>query len=285
MTKILLAAPIIEQYTAQLQRQCLELKQKGVIPSLKVILVGDSPASLVYTQNKKKFCEKIGASCEIIRLSEATTEKSLVERLKSLAQDSKVHGIIVQLPLPPALQKVDIDELIPPHKDVDGFHPINQGALLLGKDKFHLPCTPQGILTLIQYYKIPLKGQNVVVIGRSNIVGKPVALLLLQKDATVTLCHSHTQDLASYTKQADIVVSAVGRPQFLNKNFFDPRKNTVVIDVGINRDNQGKLCGDVHFDEVKSVVGAITPVPGGIGPLTILCLAQNLLQATENSLT
>jgi len=284
MTKILSSKPIVDHAIVDLKHQCDVLRNKGVIPCLKVILVGENSASLVYTSNKKKFCDKIGADCEIVRLKENTSSEELVALLIKLGADKSVHGIIVQLPLPKHLNGLQVDTLIPPNKDVDGFHPLNLGSMLIGKSKSFLPCTPKAIINLLKYYQISISGKNAVIIGRSNIVGKPIGILLLQENATVSYCHSYTKDLSFFTRHADIVVAAIGKAKFLDNRFFDINKQATVIDVGMNRDNEGKLCGDVDYEKVFPIVSGITPVPGGIGPLTIIGLLQNLLQATQNSL-
>ena len=286
MTEILKAAPIREKYIPELQQMCEELKGQGVHPSLKVILVGNHPPSLIYTRNKKKFIEKIGGLCEIIHLEESISEDDLKNEIKNIADDSSVHGCFVQLPLPKHLGHIDVKQLMPANKDVDGFHQDNMMLVLEGDrgEKSLLPCTPKGIMTLLDFYGVDPSGKSAVVIGRSMIVGKPMMMLLTNANATVSLCHSRTQDISAYTKEADIVVAAVGKAKFLTKDFFNKDKKQIVIDVGMNHDENGKLCGDVDFENVKEIVKGITPVPGGVGPMTIFSLAQNLITAAKRTL-
>jgi len=280
------SAPLVEKELESLRKRCESLKSKGVTPSMKVLLVGENKASLIYTRNKKKFCEKFGADCEIINLSEEILESEFLSKVKEISNRNDVHGCFVQLPLPKHLQHIDCGALIKPEKDVDGFHEHNIGELFKGDSNSNalMPCTPQGVVNLIEFYGYDLSGKNVVIIGRSLIVGKPLSLLMLNKNATVTVCHSRTKDLAEHTSRADIIVSAVGRPRFLTSEYLNKDKNQILVDVGINHDSEGKLCGDMDFENIKDKCAAITPVPGGVGPLTILSLAQNLLQAAENSL-
>lgn len=282
MTTILKADVIVAERQNHLSNLCTELKANGVTPCLKVILVGANPASIIYTRNKKKFCEKIGASCEIIHLAENTSEKEFLDNLRQHANDKKVHGLFVQLPLPLQLEKVQFSQIIPCTKDVDGFHPLNLSALIESNNNTNhlLPCTPSGILKLLAFYKISTSGKNIVIVGRSLIVGKPLALMLTNQDATVTIAHSKTNDLKSLTKSADIVIAAIGKAHFLNKDFFRNDKKQIVIDVGINKIGD-KIAGDVDFESVMPLVSAITPVPGGVGPLTILCLMENLIKAAQ----
>lgn len=283
VSELLKAQPLREAKIPQLQKSCQELIQIGITPSLKVILVGNHPASLIYTRNKKAFIEKIGGLCEIVHLHEEIKEEELINKIEALGNDPSVHGLFVQLPLPKHLAHIDVKQLIPPQKDVDGFHQENMMHILVG-DKMEQalqPCTPKGIITLLDHYNISIENKDAVVIGRSMIVGKPMMLMLTNRNATVTLCHSRTQDIAKYTKQADIIISAVGKANFLTKEYFNPAKNQIVIDVGMNHDKNNKLCGDVDFENVKDSVKAITPVPGGVGPMTIFSLAQNLIQAAS----
>ena len=283
MADLLLASPVIDVALGELRKSCEALKKQGISPSMRVILVGDNPASLLYTRNKKKFCEKFGADCDIIKLPLDLKEDQFILEVKKIAEDPSVHGCFVQLPLPKHLQHLDVGSLIPPGKDVDGFHARNINSLFQGDKgaKALLPCTPKGIISLLQHYDIPLSGKNIVVIGRSLIVGRPLALLLNNYDATVTLCHSKTKNLKKLTKAADIIISAVGRPRFLGSEYVRDDQGQVLIDVGINHDHEGKLCGDIDFREVENLVQSLTPVPGGVGPMTILSLAQNLLQAAS----
>ncbi|MCO4792653.1 MAG: bifunctional 5,10-methylenetetrahydrofolate dehydrogenase/5,10-methenyltetrahydrofolate cyclohydrolase [Bacteriovoracaceae bacterium] len=285
MTELYKSKPVVEKQLLYLKDKCLELKKKGVEPSMKVILVGNNPASLIYTRNKKKFCEKFEALCEIIHLDEGITEKEFLEQVKEISNDQSVHGCFIQLPLPSQLKHIDVGNLIPPEKDVDGFHKDNLNMLLHGdEENALLPCTPKGIITMLEHYGESLEGKNVVVIGRSMIVGKPMTLMMINKNATATICHSRTKDLKAHTMGADIIVSAVGKAKFLNKEFLNQDGNQVLIDVGMNHDSDGKLCGDIDREDVLEHCKAITPVPGGVGPMTILSLAQNLLQAAEKSL-
>jgi methylenetetrahydrofolate dehydrogenase (NADP+) / methenyltetrahydrofolate cyclohydrolase len=244
-------------------------------PQLTVIQVGDNPASSIYVNRKGKTATSIGMSSDIIRLPEATTTDELLAQISTLNQDDGVDGILVQLPLPPQCDEVQILEAIAPHKDVDGFHPMNVGRLYSGHEPYALPCTPAGMITLLEHYGIHVAGKHAVVLGRSNIVGKPMAQLLLQANATVTLCHSRTQNLHDHLKQADIVVAAIGKPEWITADML--KTGVIVLDVGINRLDSGKLVGDVHFESVSKIAQAITPVPGGVGPMTIATLLSNTL--------
>ena len=255
----------------------------GVNPGLAVIIVGENPASQVYVRNKHKACTELGFYSEGIEMSENTTREELLAEIDRLNKDEKIHGILVQLPLPKALQPYESEvlEAIDPLKDVDGFHPVNVGRMATGQQSL-LPCTPHGCIRMLELADIPMDGANAVVIGRSNIVGKPMMHLLLSRNATVTICHSHTKNLAEITRQADIIVAAVGKPKFITADMVKP--GAAVIDVGINRIAPKKLVGDVDFDAVKEVAGAITPVPGGVGLLTIAMLMQNTVAAAEMQL-
>lgn len=252
----------------------------GVTPGLAVIIVGDNPASKVYVANKEKGCHETGIYSEVIRMPEETTKEELLREIHRLNHDDKIHGILVQLPLPKQIQAEEeaILEAIDPKKDVDGFHPINVGNLSIGKDAL-VPCTPHGCIRMLEMAGIPIAGKHAVIIGRSNIVGKPMAQLLLSRNATVTVCHSRTANLAEITRQADILVAAVGRPYFVTADMV--KEGAVVIDVGINRLENKKLVGDVDFANVEPIAGAITPVPGGVGLLTIAMLMQNTVFAAE----
>jgi methylenetetrahydrofolate dehydrogenase (NADP+) / methenyltetrahydrofolate cyclohydrolase len=287
MAKLLEASTVRKKITRDLKARCKLLKEKSVTPFLKVILVGNDPASIVYTKNKKKYCEKVGAQCEIIELEESTSEKVFLDIISQINSDKNVHGCIIQLPLPKHLQHLDVGHLIHKEKDVDGFNPENLYALLKNRNLQNdlVSCTPKGILTLLKEYEIEVSGKSVVVIGRSMIVGKPLALLLLNSNATVTMTHSHTHNLKELTKKADIIVCALGKAKFLNSSFLNDSGTQIIIDVGMNNDEDGELCGDVDFDNVVDHVSAITPVPGGVGPMTIVSLVQNLLQATEKELS
>ncbi|WP_322043238.1 bifunctional methylenetetrahydrofolate dehydrogenase/methenyltetrahydrofolate cyclohydrolase FolD [Paraburkholderia sp. J67] len=256
------------------------LTARGHQPGLAVVLVGDNPASEVYVRNKIKSCEDNGLYSSYDRYPETLSEADLLKRIDELNNDPKIHGILVQLPLPRHIDSHKVIEAIAPEKDVDGFHVANAGALMTGQPLFR-PCTPYGVMKMFEEYNIPLEGANAVVIGRSNIVGKPMALLLLEKGATVTICHSKTRDLAKHTLDADIVVAAVGKRNVLTGDMIKP--GATVIDVGMNRDDNGKLCGDVDFAGLKEKAGFITPVPGGVGPMTITMLLVNTIEAAERA--
>lgn len=258
-------------------------RRTGVRPSLAVVIVGDNPASLVYARNKHKACEELGFYSVTVELPATTGKEELLAKIDALNADEKIHGILVQLPLPPGLAAAETEVLnrIDPAKDVDGFHPVSIGRLSLGKPLL-APCTPAGCIRMLELADIPIDGARAVVLGRSNIVGKPMMSLLLAANATVTVCHSHTRDLPEVTRQADILVAAVGRPGFVTADMVKP--GATVIDVGINRIAPKKLVGDVDFEAVKDVAGAITPVPGGVGLLTIAMLMQNTVTAAKEQL-
>ena len=245
---------------------------------LAVILVGSDPASAVYVRNKHRACEQVGIDSYQIELPESTSEEELLSRIDRLNLDDKVNGILVQLPLPKHISEKKVIERIDPKKDVDAFHPENVGRIIIGNYTF-LPCTPAGIIALLDYYKINIEGKNCVVIGRSNIVGKPMSLLLTERNGTVTLCHSRTKGLKEICKNADLIVVAIGKAEFLTADMV--KEGAIVIDVGINRLADGRLVGDVHFDQVKEVASMITPVPGGVGPMTITMLLYNTLSAAK----
>lgn len=281
MTKILYAGPVINKCIDSLKAKSLELAARGTKPKLSVILVGKNPASLIYLKNKKKFCQKIDADFELITLPESTNESDFLAAVKRLNDNPLVTGCFVQLPMPKHLQHINITQLINPEKDVDGFH-LNTVAQLYLKDLTGIiPCTPRGIKTLLSEYKIDVAGKNIVIIGRSYIVGKPLSLLLTAMDATVTLCHSKTNNLIEHTQKADIIISAIGIAHFIKKEHLNSNGNQIIIDVGMNSID-GKTVGDVDFDDVKDHCQAITPVPGGVGPMTVFSLMENLLRATEN---
>ncbi len=252
--------------------------ERNTTPGLAVVLVGDDPASAVYVRNKHKACIDAGIESYVITMPADTTEEALLEKIDELNADKKVNGILVQLPLPKHICEDNVINRISPDKDVDAFHPANVGKILIGNYDF-LPCTPAGIMDLLAYYDISIEGKECVVLGRSNIVGKPMALLLLGKNGTVTVCHSRTKNLADITRRADILVVAIGKPEFVTADMIKP--GAVVIDVGINRLESGKLVGDVKFDEVSAISSAITPVPGGVGPMTITTLLKNTLTAAR----
>ena len=252
----------------------------GIKPGLAVVIVGDDPASRVYVNSKKKACEEIGYYSEEHALSKDTTESELLSLVEKLNGDGKIHGILVQLPLPDHIDEEKIINAISPKKDVDAFHPVNVGKIMIGNFDF-LPCTPAGVMELLDEANIDLTGKNCVVIGRSNIVGKPQAMLLLHKNATVTICHSKTKNLKEITKNADVLVAAVGRAKMVTADYV--KKGAVVIDVGMNRLENKKLAGDVDFDSVKDVASYITPVPGGVGPMTIAMLMKNTFTAAKRA--
>ena len=254
------------------------LKEKGKLPGLAVILVGENPASQVYVRMKEKACESLGIHSEKFALPADTSQEEVLALIQRLNHDDKIHGILVQLPLPAHFNEELIIESIIPTKDVDGFHPINIGNLMLGKPLFS-PCTPAGVIELLRASQIDMKGKNVVVVGRSNIVGKPVAALLLHEHATVTICHSKTKSLKDETRRADILIAAIGKPKMITADMV--KEGAVVIDVGVNRLEDGKLVGDVDFDGMKDKVAAITPVPGGVGPMTITMLMANTVKSAE----
>ena len=267
-----------QKLRADVTKRATALKARGITPGLAVILVGENPASQVYVRNKVKACEDSGLHSILEKHPASLTEASLLNRINALNQDTSIHGILVQLPLPEHIDAQKVIEAISPAKDVDGFHIASAGALMTGMPGFW-PCTPYGCMKMLESIGYELKGKHAVVIGRSNIVGKPMALMLLQKNATVTICHSATQDLKAITLQADVIVAAVGKRNILTADMVKP--GAVVLDVGMNRNEEGKLCGDVDFAGVEQVAGYITPVPGGVGPMTITMLLVNTLEAAE----
>jgi methylenetetrahydrofolate dehydrogenase (NADP+)/methenyltetrahydrofolate cyclohydrolase len=268
---------IAKQVRMELKDEVEKLKNKGIVPKLVVVLVGNHPASESYVKGKIRASDEIGMKSVLVRLNDKTSEEELLAKVAELNEDPSVHGILVQLPLPKQISEQRVIEAISQDKDVDGFHPESVGRMVTGLDTF-LPCTPQGIMELLKRSNISLQGKHAVVVGRSNIVGKPISLLLLQADATVTICHSKTKDLPSITRQADILIAAVGRAEMLTKDHVKP--GAVVIDVGVNRTDAG-LVGDVRFDEVSVLASAITPVPGGVGPMTIAMLMKNTIQSAK----
>jgi methylenetetrahydrofolate dehydrogenase (NADP+) / methenyltetrahydrofolate cyclohydrolase len=268
------------QLRTDVARRAETLRARGVTPGLAVVLVGDNAASQVYVRNKVKACRDNGLHSVLEQYPASLTEAELLARVDTLNKDPSIHGILVQLPLPPHIDGHKVIEAIAPAKDVDGFHVASAGALLVGQPGFW-PCTPYGCMKMLESIGYDLKGKHAVVIGRSNIVGKPMALMLLQKNATVTICHSATTDLKAMTLQADVIVAAVGKRNIVTADMVRP--GAVVIDVGMNRNEEGKLCGDVDFEGVKQVAGYITPVPGGVGPMTITMLLVNTLEAAERS--
>jgi methylenetetrahydrofolate dehydrogenase (NADP+)/methenyltetrahydrofolate cyclohydrolase len=269
-----------EQIREGLKREVDSLRERGVVPGLTVILVGDDPASQIYVRNKAKSCEKIGIRSDVIRMPGDTHEDELLSVIDGLNRNPEVHGILVQLPLPGHINEEKVLLAISPEKDVDGFHPVNVGNLSIGRDAF-LPCTPAGCIELIRSTGTEIAGKRAVVIGRSNIVGKPMAMLLLRENATVTICHSRTNGIEEVVRQADIVVAAVGKANLVKKHWVKP--GAVVIDVGMNRLADGKLAGDVDFADVQGVAGYITPVPGGVGPMTITMLLKNTIESARRT--
>ena len=269
---------LAQKLQQEMTQEVTALKEKGLQPGLAVILVGEDPASQVYVRNKERAANNIGMYSVVYRLPETTSEADLIAKIEELNHDDKVHGILVQLPLPKHINEDLVLDTIDPAKDVDGFHPMNLGNLFAGKPTM-IPCTPAGIMELIKLSGLDLAGKNAVIIGRSNIVGKPMAHLLLQANATVTICHSKTKDLPKVAKQADVLVVAIGRANFVTADFV--KEGAVVIDVGINRDENNKLTGDVKFDEVAPLTSYITPVPGGVGPMTITMLMRQTIDAAK----
>lgn len=269
---------ISDQIKEEAALEAQELQRQGITPCLAVVLVGNDPASMVYVNNKKKACEKVGILSRSYELPEDTEEKDLLALVEQLNMDNSVHGVLVQLPLPPQIDEEKVILAVDPKKDVDCFHPLNVGLLHTGQKGF-LPCTPAGVLELIERSGHTIEGKRCVVIGRSHNVGKPTAMLLLQKNGTVTICHSKTKDLNGICKEADILVSAVGKLHTITKDMV--KEGAVVIDVGMNRNENGKLCGDVDFDDVCEVAGAVSPVPGGVGLMTVAMLMNNCITAAK----
>lgn len=265
---------IAKQIRSEVKQTVEQWQKDGLTPGLAVVLVGDDPASATYVRNKEKACQEVGIRSVIHRLPASTSEEELLKLVRALNEQPDVHGILVQLPLPAHIRAETVLEKIDPAKDVDGFHPVNAGKLLVGKDGI-FPCTPLGVIEMLKREDVSLAGKHAVVVGRSNIVGKPAALLLLKEHATVTVCHSRTPDLPSVTRQADILVCAVGKAEMIKGSMIKP--GACVIDVGINRTADGKLVGDVAFEEAAEVAGWLTPVPGGVGPMTIAMLLKNTL--------
>lgn len=276
--KIIHGKVVAENLRNEMKETVSKMKQEGINPHLTVILVGDDPASQSYVRGKEKASHEVGISSEIIRMPATTTEEQLLDVIDELNNNEAVHGILVQLPLPKHIDEEKVIEAIVPEKDVDGFHPINVGKMILGQETF-LPCTPHGIIKLLEGIDVDLAGKHVVVIGRSNIVGKPMGQLLLNKDATVTYCHSRTNDLQSFTKRADILIVAVGRANMIDASFI--KDGAIVIDVGVNRIEDGTLAGDVDFESAKEIASYITPVPGGVGPMTITMLLHNTIKSAQ----
>jgi len=279
MSELIDGKKVSEDTRSEIAKGVEELKSSsGITPGLAAVLVGDDPASEIYVRNKRKACEKVGIYSEEHKLPAETTEEELLELVIKLNNDDKIHGILVQLPLPDHINETNILRNVTPLKDVDGFHPENVGMLVEGNPRF-ISCTPYGIIKMLDYYNIEIKGAEAVVVGRSNIVGKPIGILLLHRHATVTTCHSRTKDLGEVTRRADILVAAIGRANFITADMV--KEGAVVIDVGINRDEEGKLTGDVDFANLSDKVSYITPVPGGVGPMTITMLLWNTLESAK----
>ena len=278
MAKIIDGKQISLDIKNELKEKVAKYKEQGIEITLVVVKVGNDPASAVYVRNKEKACEYVGINSKTLALPEETTEEELLNVVKELNEDKNVNGILVQLPLPKHIDESKVLLTIDSTKDVDGFHPVNVGKMVIGEDTF-LPCTPAGIIEMIKRTDIDIEGKECVVIGRSNIVGKPMAMLMLKENATVTIAHSRTKDLKEVTKRADIIVAAIGKAKFVTADYV--KEGTVVIDVGMDRDENGKLCGDVDFESVSKVASAITPVPGGVGPMTVTMLLVNCLRSVE----
>ena len=278
MSTVINGRELADQMQAEIQKDVEKMTQQGIQPGLVVLLVGENPASQTYVRNKERAAAKIGILSKVEKLPETISEEELLAEIDKYNQDSRFHGILVQLPLPKHIDEEKILLAIDPKKDVDGFHPMNLGRLFVGKPEM-IPCTPYGIMKMFEAYDIDLTGKRAVVIGRSNIVGKPMAQLLLMKNATVTIAHSKTEHLAEVAKEADILVVAIGRGHFVTKEFV--KTGAVVIDVGMNRNQEGKLIGDVAFDEVSEIASYITPVPKGVGPMTITMLMYQTVEAAK----
>lgn len=278
MAKIIDGKQISLDIKNELKEKVAKYKEQGIEITLAVVKVGNDPASAVYVRNKEKACEYVGINSKTLALPEETTEEELLNVVKELNEDKNVNGILVQLPLPKHIDESKVLLTIDSTKDVDGFHPVNVGKMVIGEDTF-LPCTPAGIIEMIKRTDIDIEGKECVVIGRSNIVGKPMAMLMLKENATVTIAHSRTKDLKEVTKRADIIVAAIGKAKFVTADYV--KEGAVVIDVGMDRDENGKLCGDVDFESVSKVASAITPVPGGVGPMTVTMLLVNCLRRVE----
>lgn len=279
MAVIMDGKQLAKKIREKLKIEAEELKSKGITPKLAVIMVGNDSSSKIYVKNKSRACEEVGIEFEEFLLDENTTQEKLEQIIEELNQNEKIHGILLQSPIPRNLDINRAFEKISPQKDVDGFNPVNVGRLALNKDTF-VSCTPYGVMKLFEEYNIDLTGKDVVIVGRSNIVGKPLIQCMLNKNATVTVCHSKTINLAEHTKRADILISAIGKPKFITADMV--KNNAIVIDIGINRTEEGKIVGDVDFEDVEKKVDYITPVPGGVGPMTIAMLINNVIKAAKN---
>ena len=278
MAKIIDGKAISAEIKEELKEKVAEYKKQGVEITLAVVKVGNDPASAVYVRNKEKACEYVGITSRTLALPEETTEEELLKVVNDLNEDKAVNGILVQLPLPKHIDESKVLLAIDSNKDVDGFHPVNVGKMVIGEETF-LPCTPAGIIEMLKRTDVEISGKECVVIGRSNIVGKPMSMLMLKENATVTIAHSRTKDLKEVTKRADILIAAIGKAKFVTADYV--KEGAVMIDVGMDRDENGKLCGDVDFDSVSQVASAITPVPGGVGPMTVTMLLVNCLRSVE----
>lgn len=281
MAEMIDGKKVAEHLRKEVREEVKKLKEEsGIVPGLAAVLVGNNPASQIYVRNKRKACEEVGIYSEEHNLPQEATEGDLLPLVEKLNRDEKIHGILVQLPLPQQINEAKILKAVSPLKDIDGFHPENMGLLVEGNPRF-IPCTPYGIIKLLDYYDIEIQGKEAVVVGRSNIVGKPVSLLLLNRHATVTICHSRTRALPEVTRRADILIAAIGRARFITGDMV--KEGAVVIDVGINRLPDGKLSGDADFERVREKASYITPVPGGVGPMTIGMLLWNTFSSAKNS--
>ena len=278
MAKIIDGKAISAEIKEELKGKVAEYKKQGVEITLAVVKVGNDPASAVYVRNKEKACEYVGITSRTLALPEETTEEDLLKVVNDLNEDKAVNGILVQLPLPKHIDESKVLLAIDSNKDVDGFHPVNVGKMVIGEETF-LPCTPAGIIEMLKRTDVEISGKECVVIGRSNIVGKPMSMLMLKENATVTIAHSRTKDLKEVTRRADILIAAIGKAKFVTADYV--KEGAVIIDVGMDRDENGKLCGDVDFDSVSQVASAITPVPGGVGPMTVTMLLVNCLRSVE----
>jgi methylenetetrahydrofolate dehydrogenase (NADP+)/methenyltetrahydrofolate cyclohydrolase len=284
MSKHLIAKPIIKKTLKNLKEKRAALEIRGLNPKMSVILVGDNQASLSYIKNKKRMCQKIGADFNLIELDKDISEDEFLKSINEQNNDESVTGCFVQLPIPNHLGHLDTATLVSPEKDVDGFHSKTSISLYRNQECNLIPCTPKGIVKMLKFYDIPIEGQDITIIGRSFIVGRPLNLLLSNLNATVTLCHSKSKNIKDHCKRADIIISAVGNPKYLDKSYISTTKAQTLIDVGINRDINGELCGDMDFENLDGIVDAITPVPGSVGPMTVLSLMENLIKATDGIL-
>ncbi|MBI5745924.1 MAG: bifunctional methylenetetrahydrofolate dehydrogenase/methenyltetrahydrofolate cyclohydrolase FolD [Nitrospirae bacterium] len=280
MAGIIDGKAVASEIRTKIKKDVEQLRSKGIVPGLAAVLVGDNPASQVYVRNKRKACEEAGIYSEEHKLPADLKQEELVKLVNDLNKDKKINGILIQLPLPKHIDSKMILECVSPDKDVDGFHPYNVGRLTVG-DPIFSPCTPHGVIVLLEHYGIKMDGMNAVVVGRSNIVGKPVALMLINRNATVTVCHSRTKDLNERCREADILIVATGRPRMIRGDMV--KEGAVVVDVGINREDNGGLVGDVDFEEVSKRAGWITPVPGGVGPMTIAILLKNTVESAKRA--